>query len=90
MINFDMINMIKLTYEPQLCEWIYSPTSILTTIAVVPRGEPNIYVYDGREPSSGELRVLKKHSSPVVCLKYSPKFKMAVSICEQGWWCFSE
>lgn len=33
-INFDMINMIKLEYVPHCAEWVHSPGDAISTVAV--------------------------------------------------------
>lgn len=33
-INFDMINMIKLDFEPQCIEWIHNPNDAISALAV--------------------------------------------------------
>lgn len=82
-INFDMINMMKLDYVPLLCEWIYSPLSRIKTIALA-KEDSKIYVYDGKG-SSEPLQVLEKlHASPVKCIKFCPNLKFAISTCENG------
>lgn len=33
-VNFDMINMIKLDFEPKCAEWIHSPNDAISALAV--------------------------------------------------------
>nr|XP_039258573.1 peptidylprolyl isomerase domain and WD repeat-containing protein 1-like [Styela clava] len=83
-INFDMINMIKLGYTPSVCEWIMSPGSHLPAVAVAEKDSGIIRIYDGRgthEP----LHVLDKlHGKPVTAIKYDPINRIAISCDRQG------
>lgn len=33
-VNFDMINMVKLDFEPKCAEWIHNPNDAIPTLAV--------------------------------------------------------
>lgn len=68
-INFDMINMIKLGFVPLCCEWIHSHGEPIFTIAVSDKASSRILIYDGRGPSE-PLRVLENiHSKPVTAMR---------------------
>ncbi|XP_078488585.1 peptidylprolyl isomerase domain and WD repeat-containing protein 1 [Ciona intestinalis] len=82
-INFDMINMIKLGYTPSVSEWVFSSGSRIFTVAVAKFGEGSIYIYDGRGGAS-PLHEVKVHQQEVTCIKYNPVFKTAISSDKQG------
>lgn len=83
-VNFDMINMMKLTFTPQTCEWIHSAGEPLATIAVSDRDSPSIMVYDGRG-SSVPLKTLDSlHHKPVVIMRFNPVFNTVISIDKVG------
>ncbi|CAG0891986.1 unnamed protein product [Darwinula stevensoni] len=89
-VNFDMINMMKLDYSPHCCEWIHRAGDAIAALAVSEVNSCKIYVYDGhgtKEP----LRVLERlHFHPVVTIKYNPAFQIVVSSDRAGileyWW----
>lgn len=89
-LNFDMINMMRLDYVPNQVEWIHSPGDPIQWLAVTDVDSPNIYVYDGRS-NNVPLKVLEKiHSKPVVTIKFNPKFEVTVSVDKNGileYWC---
>ena len=78
-INFDMINMIKLSFIPSLCKWVYSSGSRLCTVAVVETGKNCINIYDGKGNAEPVHVLDRLHSSEVTCISYNPVFKVAVS-----------
>uniref|UniRef100_H2YC10 peptidylprolyl isomerase n=1 Tax=Ciona savignyi TaxID=51511 RepID=H2YC10_CIOSA len=82
-VNFDMINMIKLGYIPSVSEWVYSTGSRIQAVAVSEQGKGEIFIYDGR--GGGEvIHTLKIHSAEVTAIRYNPKFRAAISGDAQG------
>ncbi|XP_071952019.1 peptidylprolyl isomerase domain and WD repeat-containing protein 1-like [Antedon mediterranea] len=83
-INFDMINMMKLPYVPSCCEWVYKSGDAISTLAIGQHDNGVINVYDGR----GENKPLKTldslHSAQVIFIKYNPVYEVAISIDKQG------
>lgn len=83
-VNFDMINMIKLSYVPCVIEWIHSSGDPIHTLAISDKESPKIYIYDGRADGT-PLRVLEKvHMNPVHIIKYNSKYDVAVSVDKKG------
>lgn len=83
-INFDMINMMRLDYIPHTVEWVHSPGDPVQTIAVSDAESQKIFIYDGRSNNT-PLKVLEKvHIKPVVLIKFNPKFDAAVSVDKTG------
>lgn len=84
-INFDMINMIKLDYVPLCAEWIHSSGDAIFSLAVSDTDSNKIYVYDGQGSSSTPIHIFDKlHSKPVVIMKYNSVFDVTISIDKAG------
>jgi peptidylprolyl isomerase domain and WD repeat-containing protein 1 len=83
-VNFDMINMIKLTYIGRCCCWIYSPGDAIQAIAVAEKDANNIHIYDGRGSSDILHTFDKLHFSPVVMMRYNSAFETVVSVDTSG------
>ncbi|KAK7595234.1 hypothetical protein V9T40_001667 [Parthenolecanium corni] len=83
-INFDMINMIKLDYIPQCVCWIHSTGDPVSTLAVSEAENHTIYVYDGMGRGDPLHKFEKLHLKPVVLMKFNPVYEIAVSADESG------
>ncbi|XP_066912739.1 peptidylprolyl isomerase domain and WD repeat-containing protein 1-like [Clytia hemisphaerica] len=81
-INFDMINMMKLDYQPSTCEWVFKKGDEISAIAIAEKEGNLINIYDGRGVNT-PIHVLKHHTKPVTCIRYNPSFDVAVS-CDQA------
>ncbi|MBN3308122.1 PPWD1 protein, partial [Amia calva] len=82
-VNFDMINMLKLGFHPGQCEWIYNPGDAISTVACSEKATGKIFVYDGRgdhEP----LHSFKLHSSPLSQIRLNVRFRVIVSADKAG------
>lgn len=78
-INFDMINIIKLTFEPLAACFIYNPDDSAIAIAVSARDNATLHVFDARG-SSEPLRILDRlHSRPIQCIAFNAVFGVVVS-----------
>ncbi|CAD7077732.1 unnamed protein product [Hermetia illucens] len=83
-INFDMINMIKLDFVPGCAEWIHSPGDAISALAVADKNSPKIYIYDGQGTNT-PLHVLEKlHTTPVLAMKYNVTFDIVLSVDRVG------
>uniref|UniRef100_A0A8D3ADG3 peptidylprolyl isomerase n=1 Tax=Scophthalmus maximus TaxID=52904 RepID=A0A8D3ADG3_SCOMX len=83
-VNFDMINMLKLGFQPGQSEWIYNPGDAISTVACSEKSTGKIFVYDGRG-SNEPLHVFDKmHSSPLSQIRLNPKFRVIVSADKAG------
>ncbi|XP_043919297.1 peptidylprolyl isomerase domain and WD repeat-containing protein 1 [Protopterus annectens] len=83
-VNFDMINMLKLGYHPGQCEWIHSPGDAISAVACSAKTTGKIYVYDGRG-SNIPLHVFEKlHRSPLCQIRLNPAYKVVVSADKCG------
>lgn len=81
-VNFDMINMLKLDYIPGVCEWVFKKGDALSAIAIAEKEANTIFIYDGRA-TSVPLATLKLHTKPVTCITFNPVHEMAIS-CDQA------
>lgn len=83
-INFDMINMMRLDYIPGTVEWIHGPGDAIHTLAVSDKESNKIHIYDGRA-TTAPLKVLEKiHMKPVYLIRYNPKYDVAISVDRGG------
>jgi peptidylprolyl isomerase domain and WD repeat-containing protein 1 len=81
-LNFDMINIIKLEKECTTC-CIMKTKEEGTKIMVVEKESNNIYEYN----FEGELKnkiTLKQHNNSIIILKYNEKYEMATTIDSKG------
>ncbi|MGH0181103.1 UNVERIFIED_CONTAM: hypothetical protein FKN15_005958 [Acipenser sinensis] len=83
-VNFDMINMLKLGFHPGQCEWIYNPGDAISTVACSEKSTGKIFVYDGR----GDNQIIhvfeKMHSSPLSQIRLNPAYRVIVSADKAG------
>ncbi|CAH0549023.1 unnamed protein product [Brassicogethes aeneus] len=83
-VNFDMINMMRLDYIPHTVEWVHNSGDPIHSIAVADLNSPKIYIYDGRG-SNEPLKVLDKvHMKPVTLIKFNSKYDVALSVDRSG------
>uniref|UniRef100_A0AAX7V6K2 peptidylprolyl isomerase n=1 Tax=Astatotilapia calliptera TaxID=8154 RepID=A0AAX7V6K2_ASTCA len=83
-VNFDMINMLKLGFHPGQSEWIYNPGDAICTVACSEKSTGKIFIYDGRG-GNDPLHVFDKmHSAPLSQIRLNPKFRVIVSADKAG------
>ncbi|XP_028401226.1 peptidylprolyl isomerase domain and WD repeat-containing protein 1-like [Dendronephthya gigantea] len=82
-VNFDMINMMKIGYEPGQCEWIYSRGAAIAALACSEKDSGKIHIYDGRG-NNVPLNTIGIHTKPITFIKYNSKYDVAVSADEAG------
>eukprot|EP00066_Takifugu_rubripes_P003104 XP_003965443.1 PREDICTED: peptidylprolyl isomerase domain and WD repeat-containing protein 1 [Takifugu rubripes] len=83
-VNFDMINMLKLGFHPGKCEWISNPRDAISTVACSEKSTGKIFVYDGR--GNGQpLHIFEKmHAAPLSQIRLNPQFRVIVSADKAG------
>ncbi|XP_072379062.1 peptidylprolyl isomerase domain and WD repeat-containing protein 1 [Diabrotica undecimpunctata] len=82
-VNFDMINMIRLEFVPGTIEWIHGSGEPIHTLAVADKATARIHIYDGKDGKA--LTVFEKiHTSPVTLIKYNPKYDVVISADKKG------
>ncbi|XP_050185783.1 peptidylprolyl isomerase domain and WD repeat-containing protein 1 [Myiozetetes cayanensis] len=83
-VNFDMINMLKLGYHPGQCEWIYCPGDAISSVATSEKSTGKIFIYDGRG-NNQPLHVFDKvHNSSLTQIRLNPVYKVVVSSGKSG------
>ncbi|XP_041356823.1 peptidylprolyl isomerase domain and WD repeat-containing protein 1-like isoform X2 [Gigantopelta aegis] len=83
-VNFDMINMLKLGYVPLCCGWIFAAGDAIAALAVSEKESNAIHVYDGKGNATPLHTLEKLHHKPVTMIKYNPVFEVAVSVDSGG------
>ncbi|KAG0414725.1 hypothetical protein HPB47_008096 [Ixodes persulcatus] len=83
-VNFDLINMMKLPYTPGRCEWVYGSGDAIAAVAVSDAESGKIYVYDGRGDEKPLHALPSLHSAPLSVLRYNVKFETVVSVDKRG------
>ncbi|XP_022087766.1 peptidylprolyl isomerase domain and WD repeat-containing protein 1-like isoform X2 [Acanthaster planci] len=83
-VNFDMINMMKIDYVPGCCEWIFRSGDAIPALACSDKASGNIHIYDGRSSSVAVHTLSSLHSCPVIGMKYNPIFEVVLSVDKQG------
>jgi len=83
-VNFDMINMLKLDYVPTCAQWIHRAGDAIPELAIGETATSNINIYDGKGSSSPLATLSKIHMKPVTVIIYSPVHDLVVSADEGG------
>lgn len=84
-INFDMINFIKLEFEPRSVEWIENAAVNDLNLAISDNNSEKIYIFDARQPTGEPKRVLDNiHLDSVIIMKYNHSKKSIISVDTSG------
>ncbi|KAH7956167.1 hypothetical protein HPB52_006599 [Rhipicephalus sanguineus] len=83
-VNFDLINMMKLPYVPGRCEWVYGPGDAIAAVAVSDADTGKIYVYDGKGDEKPLHAIESLHKAPLSALRYNAKMETVVSVDKKG------
>ncbi|CAH4029039.1 peptidylprolyl isomerase domain and WD repeat-containing protein 1 [Pieris brassicae] len=83
-VNFDMINMISIDFEPYCTEWVHSAGDPISTLAVSERNSNKIHIFDSTQTTSAPLHTFSQHQRDVATIKYNPIFEVAVSVDKAG------
>eukprot|EP00035_Acanthoeca_spectabilis_P023925 m.451597 g.451597 ORF g.451597 m.451597 type:complete len:634 (+) comp20176_c0_seq1:195-2096(+) len=82
-LNFDMINMMKLSFEPGLVEWIHTQGAPIPMVAVADKASPAIHIFDGKG-SSKPIHTVMFHHTPVTSMRLNAVAKVVISTDESG------
>ncbi|CAI2163147.1 3521_t:CDS:10 [Funneliformis geosporum] len=82
-INFDMINMMKLEYVPNSICWVHKRGQAQSLLASSNEAG-NIFIYDGRGDGNSLYTVPKLHSHPVHLMTYNEKDHAVISADTSG------
>ncbi|TDL23225.1 hypothetical protein BD410DRAFT_787555 [Rickenella mellea] len=83
-VNFDMINMIKLGYMPHACCWVHKRGQAQGLLAISEQSTGVIRIYDGRGDGKPLLTIDKLHRSPVHLMTYNDRYDTVISADEGG------
>ncbi|CAG9799929.1 unnamed protein product [Chironomus riparius] len=83
-INFDMINMIKLDFTPSCTCWIYKGGDTIPCLAVGDAESPRILIYDGQGTNTPIHVIDKLHSKPVTVISFNAHFETVISVDKAG------
>ncbi|KAF5385705.1 hypothetical protein D9757_005503 [Collybiopsis confluens] len=83
-VNFDMINIIKLGFTPHACCWVHRSGQAQTLLAVSDASSGTIRLYDGRGGDLPLDTIETMHRSPVHLMTYSDRFNTVISADEGG------
>ncbi|KAJ3539228.1 hypothetical protein NM688_g6396 [Phlebia brevispora] len=83
-VNFDMINMIKLGYTPLACCWVHRRGQAQGLLAVSEQGTGVIRLYDARGNGEPLETIDKLHRAPVHVMTYSDRYDTVISADEAG------
>ncbi|KAF8713087.1 Cyclophilin type peptidyl-prolyl cis-trans isomerase/CLD, partial [Rhizoctonia solani] len=83
-INFDMINMIKLDYTPKTACWVHRRGQAQALLAISDEKSSTIRIYDGRGDGTPLQTISSLHRAPVHLMTYTDHFDTVVSADESG------
>ncbi|KAH8104727.1 hypothetical protein BXZ70DRAFT_611890 [Cristinia sonorae] len=83
-INFDMINMLKLPYVPNACCWVHRRGQAQGLLAISDKSSGVIRLYDGRGNGEPLETIEKLHRFPVHVMTYSDRYDTVISADEAG------
>ncbi|KAF9463062.1 hypothetical protein BDZ94DRAFT_1259976 [Collybia nuda] len=83
-VNFDMINIIKLGYMPHACCWVHRRGQAQGLLAVSDATSGKIRLYDGRGGDTPLETIDNLHRSPVHLMTYSDRYDTVISADEGG------
>ncbi|KAJ7175893.1 hypothetical protein C8R46DRAFT_1249879 [Mycena filopes] len=83
-VNFDMINIIKLGYKPHSCCWVHRRGQAQGLLAVSDAASGVIRLYDGRGGDTPLEKIESLHRFPVHVMTYSDRHDTVISADEGG------
>ncbi|KAI0320530.1 peptidyl-prolyl cis-trans isomerase [Amylostereum chailletii] len=83
-VNFDMINMVKLGYTPLACCWVHQSGQAQGILAVSEQGASTIRLYDARGDGKPLETITNLHRFPVHLMTYSDRYNCVISADESG------
>ncbi|CAF0767358.1 unnamed protein product [Brachionus calyciflorus] len=83
-INFDMINMIRLDFVPFACSFIHADRDPVATICVSEKDTAVLRVFDARGGNQALHKIEKMHYQPVHLIRFNPIYEIAVSTDRNG------
>ncbi|KAJ7935674.1 hypothetical protein B0H13DRAFT_1949159 [Mycena leptocephala] len=83
-VNFDMINIIKLGYTPHCCCWVHRRGQAQGLLAISDAASGVIRLYDGRGVDTPLETIETLHRFPVHVMTYSDRYDTVISADEGG------
>ncbi|KAJ3791249.1 peptidyl-prolyl cis-trans isomerase [Lentinula aff. detonsa] len=83
-VNFDMINIIKLGFTPHACCWVHTSGHGQGLLAVSDASSGTIRLYDARGGDTPLETIENLHRFPVHLMTYSDRFNTVISADEGG------
>ncbi|KZW01557.1 peptidyl-prolyl cis-trans isomerase [Exidia glandulosa HHB12029] len=83
-VNFDMINQIKLGYAPLACCWVHRRGQAQALLAVSEDRTSTIRIYDGRGGDEPLQTIPSLHRAPVHLMAYTDQYDTVISADESG------
>ncbi|TRM64013.1 hypothetical protein BD626DRAFT_493498 [Schizophyllum amplum] len=83
-VNFDMINIIKLGYKPHACCWVHPEGQSQGLVAISDAASGVIRIYDARGDGTPAAVVDNVHRFPVHVMAYSDRYDTVISADEGG------
>ncbi|XP_017147526.1 peptidylprolyl isomerase domain and WD repeat-containing protein 1 isoform X2 [Drosophila miranda] len=83
-VNFDMINIIRLGYTPQCTEWISAPGDAVQGLAITDAESNFIHIYDGQSGGQVLHTLEKMHAAPVVAMCFNVAMETVISVDRKG------
>ncbi|KAF8158121.1 peptidyl-prolyl cis-trans isomerase [Crassisporium funariophilum] len=83
-VNFDMINIIKLGFKPHSCCWVHRRGQAQGLLAVADASSGTIRLYDGRGGDTPLETIETMHRFPVHIMTYSDRYDTVISADEGG------
>ncbi|TFK61387.1 hypothetical protein BDN72DRAFT_965195 [Pluteus cervinus] len=83
-VDFDMINIIKLGFKPHACCWVHQRGQAQGLLAITDTASGTIRLYDGRG-GDGPLEIITTiHKFPVHVMAFSDRYNTVISADEGG------
>nr|KAJ3417924.1 Peptidyl-prolyl cis-trans isomerase cyp15 [Polyrhizophydium stewartii] len=83
-VNFDMINMIKLPCLPNALAWVYRQGDARALLACSDKESSAIHLFDGRGGVTPLCTLDAVHAAPISIMRFNPLANTVVSVDEGG------
>lgn len=84
-VNFDMINMLSLDFEPNCIEWIQFSNSGEENLVIADSNLSKMYTFDSRQATNKPKRIIDHvHRAIVHRIRSNPKQNMILSVDQLG------
>mmetsp|Transcript_11457 Transcript_11457/g.35010 ORF Transcript_11457/g.35010 Transcript_11457/m.35010 type:complete len:644 (+) Transcript_11457:87-2018(+) len=79
-VGFDMVNFVKLDFEPSVCEWVHAQSAAAPVLAVADRNEPRVCLFRATDTEPFRTISSLAHAAPIVFMRKHPLSSALVSI----------